>query len=213
VFTGRKRGRRTRNRGAIAHGKTTPGKTGCEKHPIFPQAVQPCRQDPPKMRALAPEGRLSRPSKAFLKPVLFTVISKSSCPPDRSGGTPNRLRKNLILGLILGGAAVYRCDNPRFFISGFSRCGQTVTQKTLFPQVVQRCDNGFVFIGGFSRGGHRFNFLAQPAKFCRPIPPRSRPPANHLCHSERTEVPGNALLSSVLVWVSEGPAFCPRHRG
>src|SRR5882724_1671229 len=42
VFTGRKRAGETPNRRAITHGKTTRRKTGCEKHPIFPQAVQPC---------------------------------------------------------------------------------------------------------------------------------------------------------------------------
>jgi hypothetical protein len=37
------------------------------------------------------------------------------------------------LHLILGGAAVYRCDNWRIFGTGFSRCGQTAARKTLFP--------------------------------------------------------------------------------
>jgi hypothetical protein len=68
-----------------------------------------------------------------------------------------RLRKNPLLGLILGGAAVYRCDNysllknskfRRFWeghefhscrkcrkiSAGFSRWGDTPAEKTFFPQ-------------------------------------------------------------------------------
>ena len=47
------------------------------------------------------------------------------------------LRKNSMLNLILGGAAVYRCDNGLIFNVGFSRCGNTAAQETLFPQPVQ----------------------------------------------------------------------------
>jgi hypothetical protein len=40
--------------------KTTHGKMEREKHPILPQAVQPCRSGPGRMRASAPEGRALR---------------------------------------------------------------------------------------------------------------------------------------------------------
>jgi hypothetical protein len=39
------------------------------------------------------------------------------------------------LCLILGGAAVYRCDYWHILSIGFSRCGYTATQKVLFPQL------------------------------------------------------------------------------
>jgi len=48
----------------------------------------------------------------------------------------NRLRKNSISRLSLGGAALQRCDNWLVFIGGFSRCGQTAAQEVLFPQPV-----------------------------------------------------------------------------
>jgi hypothetical protein len=55
------------------------------------------------------------------------------------------LRKKSALHLILGGAAVHRCDNSPTFNGGFSRRGQTVTQEILFPQVVQRCRKSSAF--------------------------------------------------------------------
>jgi hypothetical protein len=46
--------------------------------------------------------------------------------------------KNSMLHLILGGAALQRCDNWLVFSIGFSRCGQTATQKILFPRLFGR---------------------------------------------------------------------------
>jgi hypothetical protein len=42
-----------------------------------------------------------------------------------SGKAIKTLRTNPILHLVLGGAAVHRCDKGLCFKSGFSRCGQT----------------------------------------------------------------------------------------
>jgi hypothetical protein len=50
-----------------------------------------------------------------------------------------QLAEKLGLRLLLGGAAVYRCDNRLVFSVGFSRCGDTSSRKTLFPQPVKRC--------------------------------------------------------------------------
>jgi len=36
--------------------------------------------------------------------------------------------------LILGGAAVYRCDKQPVFSNGFSRCGQDADRAGVFPQ-------------------------------------------------------------------------------
>ena len=49
-----------------------------------------------------------------------------------------QLAKKLDVHLILGGAAVYRCDNRLIFIDGFSRCDQTAAQEALFPQAQRR---------------------------------------------------------------------------
>ena len=51
----------------------------------------------------------------------------------------NGLRKKSVLHLILGGAAVYRCDNPPTFSTGFSRRGKAVSQEALFPQALKPC--------------------------------------------------------------------------
>ena len=51
----------------------------------------------------------------------------------------NRLRKNSPWCLILGGAALQRCNNWLVFSAGFSRCGQIAAQKALFPQPVKSC--------------------------------------------------------------------------
>jgi hypothetical protein len=40
--------------------------------------------------------------------------------------------------LLLGGAAVYRCDNRLVFSVGFSRWGDAQARKTFFPQPVKR---------------------------------------------------------------------------
>src|SRR5208337_3040823 len=48
----------------------------------------------------------------------------------------SRLRKNSVLRLILGGAAVHRCGKWLVSGVGFSRCGETATWKVLFPQPV-----------------------------------------------------------------------------
>ena len=43
-------------------------------------------------------------------------------------------RHKSILRLILGGAAVHRCDKKHISNVGFSRCGITAARKILFPQ-------------------------------------------------------------------------------
>jgi lipopolysaccharide assembly LptE-like protein len=48
----------------------------------------------------------------------------------------NRLRKDSVARLPLGGAALQRCDNRLLSIVGFSRCGQTAAPEVLFPQRV-----------------------------------------------------------------------------
>jgi hypothetical protein len=49
-----------------------------------------------------------------------------------------QLAEKLGLRLLLGGAAVYRCDNRLVFSVGFSRCCDTSSRKTLFPQPVKK---------------------------------------------------------------------------
>ncbi|HME32403.1 MAG TPA: hypothetical protein VKG65_06610 [Terriglobales bacterium] len=41
-----------------------------------------------------------------------------------------------LLRLILGGAALQRCDDRLILSTGFSRCGETAAQKIFFPQPV-----------------------------------------------------------------------------
>jgi hypothetical protein len=61
------------------------------------------------------------------------------------------VRKKSMLHLILGGAALQRCDNQSVFTSGFSRRGQVVRGEGLFPQPVHSCryavENGPRFSG------------------------------------------------------------------
>ncbi len=67
----------------------------------------------------------------------LTIASTAQHPKSRDvkhPARPNRLRKNSVLRLILGGAAVYRCDKWLVFRIGFSRCGETAPWKVLFPQ-------------------------------------------------------------------------------
>jgi len=47
---------------------------------------------------------------------------------------PSSLRKKSMLQLILGGAAVHRCDNFRISTIGFSRCRATLRAQETFPQ-------------------------------------------------------------------------------
>ncbi|MGA7560981.1 MAG: hypothetical protein WCF61_12235 [Terriglobales bacterium] len=46
----------------------------------------------------------------------------------------SNLREKSMLHLILGGAAVHRCDNLRISTIGFSRCGATLRAQETFPQ-------------------------------------------------------------------------------
>ena len=47
---------------------------------------------------------------------------------------PSSLRKRSMLQLILGGAAVHRCDNLRISTIGFSCRGATFRAQETFPQ-------------------------------------------------------------------------------
>src|ERR1035437_1469071 len=47
---------------------------------------------------------------------------------------PLQAAEKLGAALILGGAALQRCDNWPVFNTGFSRRGKTAARKTLFPQ-------------------------------------------------------------------------------
>src|SRR5271170_4493572 len=53
-----------------------------------------------------------------------------------SGYRFKQLAEKVGFALVLGGAAVYRCDNRLVFSVGFSRCADTSARKTLFPQPV-----------------------------------------------------------------------------
>jgi hypothetical protein len=60
--------------------------------------------------------------------------SRQASLRQRIGSSPCRLRKNSILCLILGGAAVHRCDN-RFVLNAASAAEVTILdRKRLFPQ-------------------------------------------------------------------------------
>jgi hypothetical protein len=71
------------------------------------------------------KGRgFSRAASAFLKiGALAPEVTASSPHPILGGAALHNLRKKSVLRLILGGAAVRRCDKPLTFISGFSRRG------------------------------------------------------------------------------------------
>jgi hypothetical protein len=58
--------------------------------------------------------------------------TSSSCLNLRAAAL-HGLREKSLLPLILGGAAVHRCDNRLAFNAGFSRCGLTTAPKGLFP--------------------------------------------------------------------------------
>jgi hypothetical protein len=64
-----------------------------------------------------------RRDEFFRKLFSDTESSAKSDAPLGAALAPslNNLRKNSMLHLILGGAAVYRCDNRRIFSIGFSR--------------------------------------------------------------------------------------------
>jgi hypothetical protein len=51
----------------------------------------------------------------------FSLLNNSESGAAREGHDFYSLRKNSLLQLLLGGAAVYRCDNWFIFIDGFSR--------------------------------------------------------------------------------------------
>ena len=51
----------------------------------------------------------------------------------------HRLRKNSMLLVILGGAALQRCDNCIALNAALAAEGATLAQKRLFPQPVQPC--------------------------------------------------------------------------
>jgi hypothetical protein len=53
---------------------------------------------------------------------------------EREGHDFHDLRQRSILRLILGGAAVDRCDEQHISNVGSSRCGDTAARKILFPQ-------------------------------------------------------------------------------
>jgi hypothetical protein len=53
-------------------------------------------------------------------------------------GVPEALQaaEKSLLHLILGGAAVHRCDNRLLFSTGFSRLGQNADRERVFQQSV-----------------------------------------------------------------------------
>jgi len=59
-------------------------------------------------------------------------MRKNSVLQSILGGAAGQPRRQLLLG----GAAVYRCDNWLLFSVGFSRCGEIAALETLFPPPV-----------------------------------------------------------------------------
>ena len=55
---------------------------------------------------------------------------------DSRGAALHNMHRNSMWHLVLGGAALQRCDNWILSIVGFSRCGQTAAQEAFFPQRV-----------------------------------------------------------------------------
>ncbi len=85
--------------------------------------------------------------------VAVTTGKLPSCAPQRRGEPrlytsglqerpirSSRLRENSPGHLILGGAALQRCDNWPIFNGGFSRRGKAAVQGLVFPQPARRME-------------------------------------------------------------------------